>query len=173
MIWYSDVDVSPEHFSGEGAEETARKRFVQARDHWTVRLFRCVDQSGYGPLQRRKEISMRESQEPKYDAINGQIVNRATGNPIPDDEPIFILRAKDIRAVGALKRYQQFCTDTEHRAVVGKRIVDFESFARTHYDRMKEPDTRVAAEKEPPREVPEVPDDRWIKHSDEKEAGHE
>lgn len=46
MIWYSDVDVSPDHFSGKNAEEAARNRFSQAKDHWTVRLFKCVEQSG-------------------------------------------------------------------------------------------------------------------------------
>lgn len=86
---------------------------------------------------------MLKSQEPKYDAIDGKIVNRATGEAIPDDEPVFILRAKDIRAVGLLQRYLQYCTDPGHRCAIHNRIADFQRFAREQYARMKEPDTRL------------------------------
>lgn len=55
MIWYADCDVSPEYFSGYGAERAARSRFSQAKDHWTVRLFKSVDQSGYGPPETKAE----------------------------------------------------------------------------------------------------------------------
>jgi hypothetical protein len=84
---------------------------------------------------------MKVEQEPKYDVRDGSIINRATGEAIPDDEPVFIFRAKDIRAVGILKRYQQGCTDPAHREAISQRIADFEEFARTQYGRMKEPDT--------------------------------
>ncbi len=86
---------------------------------------------------------MDKSQEPKYDAIDGKIVNRATGQPIPDDEPIFILRGKDLKAAKALRAYHMTCENVEHRKVVAQRIEDFERFAQEHPDRMKLPDTRL------------------------------
>ena len=43
LVWYEDGIVSPEHFSGAGAEAAARGRYAQARQHWSVHLFQCVD----------------------------------------------------------------------------------------------------------------------------------
>lgn len=88
------------------------------------------------------------SQEPKYNAVAGQIVNRATGNPIPSDEPVFILRAKDLHAISALRAYLQACTTHAHQEAIARRIDDFEAFAVAHPDRMKEPDTRPAVSEE-------------------------
>lgn len=84
---------------------------------------------------------MRIEQEPKYDAIDGKIVNRATGAAIPDDEPIFILRAKDINAMSTLRHYLNFHWDVGHRQAVARRIEEFERFAGAHPERMKTPDT--------------------------------
>ncbi len=100
---------------------------------------------------------MLETQEPKYDAIaeviredgnvgvggvHTMIVNRATDEPIPDDEPIFIFRARDWHAIAALKHYQWRCKDEQHRDVVEVRIADFLRFRLEHEDRMKEPDSQ-------------------------------
>jgi hypothetical protein len=41
-IFYHDVDVHPETFVGDNAEVAARKRYVQARDHWECYLLREV-----------------------------------------------------------------------------------------------------------------------------------
>jgi hypothetical protein len=82
------------------------------------------------------------SQEPKYAAIGNLLVNRASGVPIPDDEPVFILRAKDRRALHALREYQSVVTNHEHIQAIATRINDFESFKLSHPERMKEPDTR-------------------------------
>lgn len=83
---------------------------------------------------------MHQNQEPKYVARNGHIVNRKTGEVIPDDEPLFILRGKDIRALDTLRSYLSMIENPAHRTVVEGRMVDFDAFARAHPERMKEPD---------------------------------
>lgn len=88
--------------------------------------------------------SMKTKQEPKY-KIKGSIINRQSGNPIPDDEPIFILRGRDMTAVDMLMFYlsrvkTEGCP-TEHLHAVQKRIDQFQVFATKNPDRMKKPDT--------------------------------
>lgn len=88
-----------------------------------------------------------QGQEPKYtvSAKDGRIVNRATGKPIPDSEPIFILRAKDVHATAALGAYLAQLTDIEHAAAVQERIDAFDAFAQSHPEqRMTQPDTAAA-----------------------------
>ena len=41
----------------------------------------------------------------KYEARDGQIVKKTTGEPIPEDEPIFILRGRDRLAEQTLGKY--------------------------------------------------------------------
>lgn len=91
---------------------------------------------------------MSPEQEPKYSAFcqccethHSRIVNRATGEPIPDDEPVFILRARDRHAARALQAYADLCHDAEHVMIVQRRIRDFLDFDAMHPDRMKEPDS--------------------------------
>ena len=84
---------------------------------------------------------MRTAQEPKYDVRDGRIVNRRTGQPIPDDEPIFVFRAKDRRALTALTAYYAAITNPEHAKAVAVRIESFKAFAAAHPERMQEPDT--------------------------------
>lgn len=75
-------------------------------------------------------------QEPKYTTnAHGKIVNRKTRNPIPDDEPVFILRARDCHAAETLEAYQlavgKDCS-LEHFESVGERIIAFKAWALTH-----------------------------------------
>ena len=80
-------------------------------------------------------------QEPKYKAVAGVIYNRATGEPIPDDEPVFILRAKDLNAIDTLEFYRNQCENPEHQAAIARRMDDFKRFADRNLSKMKEPDT--------------------------------
>lgn len=80
-------------------------------------------------------------QEPKYTVNAHAIVNRASGEEIPADEPVFIFRARDKLAVRALEDYALRCSDGQHYAAVRKRIKHFRAFASRHQDRMKLPDT--------------------------------
>ncbi|MEM9282093.1 MAG: hypothetical protein AAGA96_09720 [Verrucomicrobiota bacterium] len=84
---------------------------------------------------------MNANQEPKYKIVGDQIVNRASGEAIPEDEPLMIFRARDVHAAGMIREYAGKVRDAEHRSVVLERAADFEQFAADHSDRMKEPDT--------------------------------
>lgn len=107
------------------------------------------------------------AQEPKYTVRGGRIVNRASGEAIPDDEPVFILRARDVLAIDALVAYsvivgadaQRLYTDpakreaylkmADHHAAVDCRIGDFSKFKKQHPERMKKPDTAARQEPKP------------------------
>lgn len=91
-------------------------------------------------------FGLQQAQEPKYTVSqkDGRIVNRATGKPIPDDEPIFILRAKDMNATQALHAYWESLDDEAHAAEVEARMEAFDNFAAAHPERMKQPDTTPA-----------------------------
>lgn len=81
------------------------------------------------------------AQEPKYTVNGAAIVTRASGAPIPADEPVFIFRARDVNALHALKYYAVQCGETSHSLAVMDRIDEFERFAAEHPERMKVPDT--------------------------------
>lgn len=80
-------------------------------------------------------------QEPKYEFIVGGVRNRASGEIIPADEPVFVFRARDIWAARAISRYADMVGDQTHREVIRQRVADFRNFAAAHPERMKEPDT--------------------------------
>jgi hypothetical protein len=84
-----------------------------------------------------------QAQEPKYttSSKHGRLVNRDTGTAIPDDEPVFVFRAQDRKALQALRVYALSVEQPDHAAVVARRVADFEAFAMNHPDRMKEPDS--------------------------------
>lgn len=96
---------------------------------------------------------MTTTNEPKYriatdhDETNPNarpcIVNRQSGEPIPDDEPIFILRGRDIHALAALEYYRQLVLsgDQEHVDAVTRRVNQFARFRVKNAQRMKAPDT--------------------------------
>lgn len=89
---------------------------------------------------------MLKTQEPKYAVKCDQgsaehvVVNRQSGEAIPTDEPIFILRAQDGFAAPAIGAYLLMIPNEKHREVVRKRYQDFIKFAVEHPERMKEPD---------------------------------
>lgn len=70
---------------------------------------------------------------------DGQLHNRLTGNVIPADEPVFILRARDVHAVYAMQCYLDACKVDWYKSIVRQRIGDFADFAINHPDRMREP----------------------------------
>lgn len=90
-----------------------------------------------------------QQQEPKYtiSSKHGRLVNRSTGKAIPDDEPVFILRAQDVLALHAMHAYSLLIVDETHANVVEQRIADFLRFATAHPERMKTPDSAPLLEK--------------------------
>ena len=85
------------------------------------------------------------AQDPKYTVNGSAIVNRASGEAIPADEPVFIFRARDRHALKALREYADWLPPhTDHWRAVVARHGDFDRFAADHPERMKEPDTHPA-----------------------------
>lgn len=91
-----------------------------------------------------EETVMPLRQEPKYGIRGRRLCNRISGDKIPDDEPVFVFRAKDRKAVAALHVYAGVCDDPEHIAAVKQRIRDFTAFAVEHPMKMKQPDTDLS-----------------------------
>jgi hypothetical protein len=87
-----------------------------------------------------------QAQESKYttSAKDGRLVNRASGKAIPDDEPVFVLRAQDVHALPALLGYMTLVENDAHRAALQARALAFEAFREAHPERMKFPDTAAA-----------------------------
>lgn len=85
--------------------------------------------------------------DPKYaiEAREGElvIVKAATGEAVPDDEPLILFRARDRHALRMLQYYRTLClvdgcTDF-HMAGIDNRIGAFETFAAEHPERLKQP----------------------------------
>lgn len=72
---------------------------------------------------------MQTEQDPKHDIVDNRIVNRKTGEPIPDDEPIFILRARDPFSTSAIEAYA-LDVPSSQVAEVKERLLAFEAFRR-------------------------------------------
>ena len=60
--------------------------------------------------------------------------------PIPDEEPLFIFRAQDRKALPALVAYNVILDNLDQKAEVMKSINDFRKFQEKFPERMKEPD---------------------------------
>lgn len=103
---------------------------------WDTSTAVVIPQAAPGEVQ-----SLTEQQEPKY---GGTLFNRASGEAIPTDEPVFIFRARDRHAVAALGFYAGDLANASHFQAVRQRIIDFKAFTSAHPERMKEPDTAPA-----------------------------
>jgi hypothetical protein len=77
-------------------------------------------------------------------SINGEtIVKTSNGEPIPHDEPVFLIRARDRLAIPLLRMYWLLsevdgCNDY-HFAALKASIEQFQEFAAKNPFRMKQP----------------------------------
>lgn len=121
--------------------------YVVYRDGYTSFSPASEFEDGYGLILKDESngdvvnAEFSETQDPKYLIIAGQLCNAFTKEPIPSNEPVFILRAKDIHAYPTLDFYEDKCTDEEHRSKVAGRMVEFDEFKSKNNDLMGEPDT--------------------------------
>ena len=78
----------------------------------------------------------------KFYIENGNVF-KTNGEPVPPEEPIFILRGRDNRALPLLKTYHEMCRlagcNIWQLEGIAKMIDEFRSFSQDHSDRMKEP----------------------------------
>lgn len=79
----------------------------------------------------------------RFSVDGDEVIKTSNGEKIPHDEPLLILRARDHLAVPLLRIYQQLsivdgCNDwfLDQQQTT---IADFETFAREHPERMKQP----------------------------------
>lgn len=77
--------------------------------------------------------------ERKYKIEDNRIVKKSDGKPILDDEPVFIFRAQDRKAIAALMAYCSVLDSLDQRAAVMNCIEDFRRFQELNPERMKEP----------------------------------
>lgn len=78
----------------------------------------------------------------KSGAVRIRIVKTSNGDAIPDDEPLFLLRARDNLALPLLCYFQTLCagccTDYQIKANA-EAIAEFARFRDEHPERMKQP----------------------------------
>jgi len=79
----------------------------------------------------------------KFHVEGDQIIKTHNGEPIPDDEPVFIIRGRDKLAVTTLLLYKAIseadgCNDW-HFDLLNEEIKDFKKFREEHPERMKQP----------------------------------
>ena len=95
-------------------------------------------------MPNKDESVCYQTQDPKYciRTNNGsRLANSVTKEPIPEDEPVFILRGKDFNALHAIIYYQSLCTDESQKNAIDNSIEAFKNFAANNPERMKNPDT--------------------------------
>lgn len=150
------VDVVEENSRLKAATQPAREVSDAHRDA-ICQSVNIATKSGMLPLaDRLREVlrylaapiseatappGMPAEQEPKYGIRDNRLYNRASGEFIPFDEPVFIFRARDWHAAPAIAGYMVRLVPSEHRIAVEGRMRDFATFARENPARMKEPDT--------------------------------
>lgn len=87
----------------------------------------------------------------KFHIENEQIIKTSNGEAIPEDEPCFLIRARDYLALPLLRHYRELCVDdgcTEFQ-IAGNdaAIAEFERFSMEHRERLKQPGMTTATAK--------------------------
>lgn len=76
--------------------------------------------------------------------IDGErIVKTSNGQPVPTEEPLFLLRARDNLAIPLLEHYRRVCVadncDELFLTELDATIEKFRQYRVQYYDRMKQP----------------------------------
>lgn len=79
----------------------------------------------------------------KFSTNGTRVFNTVSGEDVPKDEPLFVLRARDRNAIDTLYEYRQACQNDGcnelHLAGIDQTINAFEKFFMEHPERMKQP----------------------------------
>lgn len=113
----------------------------------------------------------------KYGISGAQIVNTVSGEVIPEDEPLFLLRGRDHNAIVAINAYQGACEsecNELHMAGIQQVREKFCQFAANHPERMKQPgitrhlklESVAARESTAPRKDTATAEPRLCKYGD-------
>lgn len=90
---------------------------------------------------RMKEPDTGSRPGPKYEVQSGRIHNLLTGRPVPEDEPVLILRARDINAIEAMLFYNAQCKDRSQGSSVNHAVREFKAWQAMEYEQVKAPDS--------------------------------
>lgn len=80
-----------------------------------------------------------DAYEHRYVPVDNKLVNTVTGEEIPKDEPVFILRAKDAHALTVLMQYSARCTEEQQRTDMAELMGSFVKWRMKHDNKVKEP----------------------------------
>lgn len=83
-----------------------------------------------------------KTQDKKFYIEDNRLVGQS--GPVPDDEPLFILRARDVNAIPTLRQYFQIASRnsaSQHVRAITEAIERFQTFKESNPDRIKVPDT--------------------------------
>lgn len=140
----SEPDAEPTEYHYFGVPQDVADAFAasESKGAFHGKNIRGVYAYGKQPNAAGVVFGLSQHQENKYTTgrKDGRLVNRATGKPIPDDEPVFILRASDVHAIVALEAYRRVLPLGAHLDGVKRRIAMFGAFSIERRERMKEPD---------------------------------
>jgi hypothetical protein len=79
----------------------------------------------------------------RFHIENNQLIKTSNGQPIPEDEPVVILRARDRLALPILRIYRELSViDSCNEWFLGEQdrtLKEFEKFTKEHPERMKQP----------------------------------
>ena len=92
--------------------------------------------------QPSEAVSSERKIDGKFNIRGGQIVNAVSGEVIPEDEPLFLLRGRDPNALVAINAYQGACEgecNELHMAGIQQIREKFCQFAAYYPERMKQP----------------------------------
>ncbi len=76
-------------------------------------------------------------------STDGKIYKKSNGEIVPDDEPLFLLRARDVLAISFFEAYVRISKEAEcnsyHFYKLGQTVAGFIRFREKHPERMKMP----------------------------------
>lgn len=113
------------------------------------------------------------TQDPKYSIRGNRLINAERNEDIPLDEPVFLMRARDMHGLDGVFRYMDTIRHAvgqgdvlpAHLEAVRRRVADFEQFRLNNPERMKQPDT------DPPKSAPDQVQNPGFSERREKRAG--
>lgn len=145
---FTNADYAPRIVSNDWIEKRGAKAggyLVQYADGYLSWTPNDVFEAGNTP---RGQWGVPREQENKYGVnLQGRLFNRHSGQLIPDTEPVFVLRAKDRRALDTLLHYFEQVPEPDNatRASLADVIQRFTAFRREYPHVMKDGDSKAPA----------------------------
>ncbi len=87
-------------------------------------------------MEAKKGTKMHER---KYMIKDNRLVKRSNQVPIPENEPLFIFRAKDLKALPVLVAYSMIVDSLDQKESIQRSVEDFRRFMAENPDKIGEP----------------------------------